>query len=409
MVKVKVISGGVTASSGFKASGVSCGIKGSGRKDLALIFSEVPAIAAVVFTTNKMAAPPVLISKKHVQEGVAQAVVINSGNANSCTGRRGITDAIEMAKITAGELTKKCLGKISPYQILLASTGIIGVPLPMDKLKRGIQNAVASLSYDAHLDAAEAIMTTDSFPKEMAIEFKIGNKTITLGGMTKGAGMIAPNMATTLSVLTSDIRISHSCLKRALRKSVDKSFNMITVDGEMSTNDMVVILANGIAQNQEVVEDSKDALIFQEALDFLTQELAKMVVRDGEGATKFIEIIVRGGKSFEDAKTIAMTVANSNLVKTAFFGEDINWGRIIASIGHSGAEINPHDIDIYLSHHQIVKGSVGLPFNEGEIKEVLKDKEIRVTIDLNLGDSIATVWTTDLSYDYVKINAAYKT
>ncbi len=402
-MKIRAIEGGITAPKGFKAAGVSCGIKAGTKRDLALVCSEVPAKAAAVFTTNKMAAPPILLSRKNVSDGIAQAVLINSGNANACTGKRGLSDATKMSELVAEVLD------VSSENVLVASTGVIGVPLPMEKVERGIKEAKVALDVGGHLEAAEAIMTTDTFPKEFAVEFELGGKVVVLGGMAKGSGMIAPNMATMLGFLSTDLAICRICLKACLVEAVNKSFNMITVDGGTSTNDMVVILANGLAGNEKLVLGEDDLPVFQKALDLVTQKLAKTIVKDGEGITKFLEITVAGAKTFEDAKVAAMTVANSNLVKTAFFGEDANWGRIIAAIGHSGAECDPRKVSIHFNGKKIVEDGMMASFDEDDVLGILKGEEIEVLIELGVGRERATVWTCDLSYDYVRINAAYRT
>lgn len=402
-MKIRAIEGGITAPKGFKAAGVSCGIKAGTKRDLALVCSEVPAKAAVVFTTNKMAAPPILLSRKNVSDGIAQAVLINSGNANACTGKRGLSDATKMSELVAEVLD------VSSENVLVASTGVIGVPLPMEKVERGIKEAKVALDVGGHLEAAEAIMTTDTFPKEFAVEFELGGKVVVLGGMAKGSGMIAPNMATMLGFLSTDLAICRICLKACLVEAVNKSFNMITVDGGTSTNDMVVILANGLAGNEKLVLGEDDLPFFQKALDLVTQELAKMIIKDGEGITKFLDITVAGAKTFEDAKVAAMTVANSNLVKTAFFGEDANWGRIMAAIGYSGAECDPRKVSIHFNGKKIVENGMAASFDEDDVLGILKGEEIEVLIELGVGRERATVWTCDLSYDYVRINAAYRT
>lgn len=399
----KKIPGGITAPQGFKAAGVASGIKESGKKDLALIFSELPTTAAAVFTTNRIPSASILVSKNHLAEGRIHAVVINSGNANACTGELGLEHAIQMAKATANWL------EILPQNVLVASTGIIGVTLPMEKIKGGIAAAIKVLARGGSQDAAQAIMTTDTFFKEMAIQFEVGGQIVKIGGIAKGSGMIAPNMATMLAFLTTDAHISDGCLTDCLRESVNRTFNMITVDGQQSTNDMVAILANGMAGNKEIIFGKKSTFIFQEALNFVCQELAKMIIKDGEGATKFIEITIKGAESVDDAKRIAQAIANSNLVKTAFFGEDANWGRIMAAIGSSGAEFEPSKINLFFGSEMIVANGEGLSYEEARVNQVLKSAEIKVTVDLNTGEAGATVWTTDLSYEYVRINAAYRT
>lgn len=400
---VRHIEGGVTAPKGFLAAGVSCGIKKSGNKDLALIFSTVLARAGALFTSNKVKAAPVLVTKEHLKEGTAQAVVINSGNANSCTGKLGLADASETASIAATSLN------ISASQVLVASTGLIGIPLPMRKIEEGIKRAVTGLNSKGGSDAAKAIMTTDTFPKETAVEFEMGKKRIKIGGMAKGSGMIAPNLATMLSVITTDAVVEAGTLLQAFQETVDMSFNLITVDGDMSTNDTVIIMANGLAENKEINEDGLGREVFTEALKHVTKELAELIIRDGEGATKFITIEVRGARSFEDAREVAMTVGNSNLVKCAFFGADPNWGRIMAAIGNSKVKVKPENIDIYFGDEPMVISGTGGVYCVQTVEEMLKSKEIRVTIDLNLGIEKAVVWTTDLTYDYIRLNAEYKT
>lgn len=399
-VEVKKIDGGVTAPKGFKASGVACHIKQSGRKDMAVILSDKPAAASAVFTTNKVAAAPVLLSRKHVSNGIAQAVVINSGNANACTGNKGYQDAQKMAEIAG-----KAMG-IDPENIVISSTGIIGVPLPMEKVEEGIKMAVQGLSDGKGSDAAEAIMTTDTFQKEYAVAVEMDGREVVVGGMAKGSGMIAPNMATMLAVITTDAHIDSEYLNSLLKTAVDKSFNSITVDGDTSTNDMVIVLANG-ESGVSIEKDNVDA--FQAAIDQVCIELAKLIVRDGEGATKFIEIDVVGASDDSDAKKVAMAIANSNLVKTAFFGQDANWGRIVAAVGYSSANVDQTKVDIFYSDEKLVEDGGVITYDTGIVDQIIKAKDINVKVDLKLGDGKARVWTCDFSYDYVKINAEYHT
>jgi len=394
---------GITTPRGFKAAGISCGIKKKNKKDLALIYSEVPARAAALFTTNQIKAAPLKVSAEHIKDEKAQAIVINSGCANAATGKKGIEDAEEMTKIAAEELG------IERENVLVASTGTIGTFLPMDKITKGIKEAKVKLSEDGGSNVAEAIMTTDTFPKEVAVELELGNKKVIIGGMAKGAGMISPHLATMLSFITTDVVISGELLKKALKSSIDKSFNMITVDGEESTNDMVVILANGLAGNEEINEENEDFRKFTSGLDEVALKLAKMIVKDGEGATKFIEVEVKNALKWEDAKKIASSIANSLLVKTAIFGEDANWGRIMAAIGNSGVEIEEEKIDIYLGNLKLASKGCGIKYSEEEAKKILKEKEIKIIVDLNLGEKNAKVWTCDLTIEYVKINAHYRT
>lgn len=408
---MKEIEGGVTAPRGFKASGISCGIKKKDKNDLALIYSEVTARAAAVFTTNQVKAAPLKVSAKHLMNGKAQAIVINSGCANAATGKRGLENAEEMARITA-----KKLG-IEQEDVLIASTGTIGTFLPVDKIAKGIKEAKGKLNREGSGDAAQAIMTTDTFPKEVAIELKIDGKEVIIGGMAKGAGMISPHLAphtptgqaTMLSFITTDAVISGELLKKALKSSINKSFNMITVDGEESTNDMVVILANGLAGNKEIDKEDEDFNKFSSGLNEVTLKLAKMIVQDGEGATKFIEIEVKNAQELEEAKRIAFSIANSPLVKTAIFGEDVNWGRIMAAVGNCGVKIEEDKIDIYIGNLKLASEGYGVSFSEEEAKKILQEKEIKITVDLNLGEENARVWTCDLTQEYIKINVHYRT
>lgn len=405
---------GVTAPRGFKASGISCGIKKKGKKDLALIYSEIMAMAAAVFTTNQIKAAPLKVSAKHIRDGEVRAIVINSGIANAATGKKGLENAEEMTDITAEGL------RIKKEDVLVASTGTIGTFLPMDKIAKGIKEAKEKLSGEGGSNAAQAIMTTDTFPKERTIELEIDGKKVIIGGMAKGAGMISPHLApldskhltgqaTMLSFITTDVAINNELLKKALRDAMSKSFNMITVDGEESTNDMVVILANGLAGNKEIDKENENFYKFSSGLNGVTLKLATMIVKDGEGATKFIEVEVKNAKDSEDAKKIAFSIANSPLVKTALFGEDANWGRIMAAVGNCGVKIEEERINIYLGDLELVAKGCGVKFNEGEAKNILKEKEIKIVVDLNLGEESARVWTCDLTPDYVRINAHYRT
>jgi len=394
---------GITTPRGFKAAGISCGIKKGDKKDLALIYSEVPARAAALFTTNQIKAAPLKVSAEHIEDENAQAIVINSGCANAATGKKGLEDAEEMTQATA-----QILG-IEKENVLIASTGTIGTFLPMNKIAEGIKEAKGKLSREGGGDASQAIMTTDTFPKEVVVEVDIGGQKVTIGGMAKGAGMIFPHLATMLSFITTDAAISGELLKKALKSSIDRSFNMITVDGEESTNDIVVILANGLAGNEEIDKENEDFKKFSSGLDEITLKLAKMIVKDGEGATKFIEIEIKNALEWEDAKKVAFSIANSLLVKTAIFGEDANWGRIMAAIGNSGVEIEEEKTDIYLGNLKLASKGCGIKYSEEKAKKILKEKEIKITVDLNLGEKSAKVWTCDLTPDYVKINAHYRT
>lgn len=398
--------GGVTAPRGFTAAGVQANVKGKGgtKKDVAIIYSQLPAAAAAVFTLNKVKAAPVLVSQEQLAGGKLQALVVNSGNANACTGDQGLADATTMC-----ELAARALG-IAPSLVAVASTGVIGVNLPMDRIATGIAGAAQQLSSEGNADAAQAIMTTDTFPKEWAVSVELtGGHTVTIGGMAKGSGMIHPNMATMLAFVTTDANIGPAALHQALTEATNKSFNMITVDGDTSTNDACFLMANGQAGNPELVPGTADYQAFCAALDMLMINLAKQITRDGEGATKLVEVQVHGAPTVADARKMARSVAASSLVKAAMFGNDANWGRILCAMGYSGAELDPANVDLWLGNVQVMAQGAGLKFNEEAALRVLKQTEIVVKAHLHQGDASATAWGCDLSYDYVKINADYRT
>ncbi|MBI5215594.1 MAG: bifunctional glutamate N-acetyltransferase/amino-acid acetyltransferase ArgJ [Ignavibacteriae bacterium] len=396
--------GGVTAPQGFQSAGIHCGIK-KAKKDLALIYSSVPANAAAVFTTSKVQAAPILVNKLQMKRSSrCRAIIVNSGNANACTGERGLNDAWEMVNATAHALN------IPEEEILVSSTGVIGQYLPLSRIQFGIPEVVKALSDEGNLAAAEAIMTTDTFSKETALRFELEGKQATIGGMAKGSGMIAPNMATMLGFLTSDVNIHPTLLQKALKQATDRSFNRISVDGDTSTNDMVTILANGLAENDEIVDESDSAYqLFYEALEVVCVKLSKMIVVDGEGATKFVEVQVQGAASEQQAVQAAKAIANSNLVKTAIHGEDANWGRILAAIGYSGIEFTPKDVEIFFGDVPILRQNYVINFSEQAAKKILMQKEIIITVDLHQGNESASFWTCDLSKEYVAINANYRT
>ena len=400
---MKKINGTITAPKGFKAAGVKAGIKKSGKEDVAIIYSTSPAAAAGVFTQNTMAAAPVIVSRQVSELGRASAIVVNSGCANACTGRQGLADAQEMAGLTARLL------EIEADEVFVASTGIIGVTLPMDKLAAGIKKAVSELSEEGGNKASQAILTTDTFSKACAYEFLLGGVPVRIAGIAKGSGMIHPNMATMLSFITTDAAIAAPLLKQALTDAVNVSFNMVSVDGDTSTNDMVAVLANGAGGNPLIDQTGTDYKTFADALRQVCTELAKLVARDGEGASKFLEITVRGAANFADAKQAAMTVAKSPLVKTAFFGQDPNWGRIICAIGYSGAQALPEKTTMAIGNIAIVEQGMGISYDEQALKAVMAEHDITVTVDLGVGSAEATVWSCDFSYEYVKINGEYHT
>lgn len=404
-MSVKIVEGGVCAAEGFLAAGLYAGIKKNLLgKDLGLIFSEIPATAAGVFTTNKIKAACVTVSKEHLANKKAQAVIVNSGNANCCTGKEGLLDAEQMAAVAA-----RMLG-IKPADVLVASTGVIGKPLPMGKIINNVPQLVKRLSTKNNKDAAQAIMTTDTVKKEFAVRFKLDKNTITVGGMAKGSGMIHPNMATMLAFITTDAAISAAALKAALLESVEKSFNSISIDGDMSTNDMVLVLANAAAGNKPITPLTKTAFEkFSAALSKVTEALAKMIVKDGEGATKFIEVFVKGAKTQADAKLAARAVCNSPLVKTAIYGQDANWGRVAAAAGASKAEVCLEKISICFGRAKVLNSGKPVVFDENVLKKILSKKEIKITVDLGLGDASAKMWTCDFSEEYIRINARYRT
>lgn len=400
---IKKDNQGVTYAKGFKAAGVRAGIKKSGNLDVAVIYTEAPAAIAGTFTQNKVAAAPVYVSKETVATKTAHAIVANAGCANACTGQQGMIDAYKTREIAAKELG------IQPDDVIVGSTGVIGVTLPMDKLEQGIKKAAANLSETGSIDAANAIITTDTHSKSMTIKFDAAGTEIHMGAIAKGSGMIRPNMATMLCYITTDIAIEQSLLQKALSSCVEKSFNMISVDGDMSTNDTVVILANGLAGNVKITEENSDYEIFRSNLMALCIELAKEIAADGEGASKFLTINIKGAKSFADAKTVGMAVANSPLVKTAFFGEDPNWGRVICAVGYSGADMIPEKTVVKFGGITIFDCGVGASYDNEALTKVMRQKDIDIDIELNMGNADATVWTCDLSYEYVKINGEYHT
>ncbi len=389
---------------GFRFSAVEAAIKKPGRLDLALIFSDYPAQVAAVYTTNKVQAAPVLISRERSKNGSCRALLVNSGNANACTGEQGMADALE-----CGRRTAEALG-LSDEELLIASTGVIGQPLPMERFKKGIQPLVDGLDHGTLDDVARAIMTTDTFEKIERRSGEAGGKPYSIWGIAKGAGMIHPNMATMLSFLVTDAEVDGAFLKSAFTAAVDGSFNAITVDNDTSTNDTAVIFANGAAQNPAIKAGTPEGAAFTALLHDVLLSLAKLIVKDGEGATKFVEIRVKGAANQADAKKAALAVANSMLVKTAFFGQDANWGRIIAAIGYSGADVQQEKVEIRFDDVVMATGGV---FAGGDAEaagtRVLQQKEFRVTIDLKLDAGEAVVFTSDLSYDYVRINADYRT
>jgi glutamate N-acetyltransferase / amino-acid N-acetyltransferase len=394
--------GGITAPVGYRAAGLLCGIRKQ-KKDLALLTSDRPAVTAAVFTQNAVKAAPLLVTMAQLKTGgLCSAILVNSGNANACTGQRGLDDAWAMVRRTA-----ECLG-VPENQVLVSSTGVIGQYLPMDKIVDGIGHIVPQRDREGHRDAAEAIMTTDTRAKEVAVRLRVGRGTVTIGGMAKGSGMIAPNMATMLGFLTTDAAIDGDLLEETFQRANQRSFNRITVDGDMSTNDMAVILANGCAGNEPIERDSPEHEDFSAALEYVMTTLAKMIARDGEGATKLIEVSITGAHSPEEALLAARAVAGSNLVKTAIHGADANWGRILAALGYSGVDLKGEEVEIAFNGVPILGKGYRILLNEERAKEALMKETVVLSVNLNGGTFSEKFWTCDLTKEYVHINASYR-
>lgn len=406
---MNVIKGGVTSPKGFKAASAMAGIKYQDRKDMAMIYSEVPCKAAGTFTTNVVKAAPVKWDKAVVEDSeFAQAVVINAGIANACTGTEGYEYCVDTAK-AASEILN------IPYKsVCVASTGVIGKQLPMDKIVGGVKMLAPKLSdtYEAGHEAAEAIMTTDTMPKEVAVTFEVDGVTVTVGGMCKGSGMIHPNMCTMLGFVMTDAAISKELLTEALKEDVQDTYNMVSVDGDTSTNDTVLLFANGMAGNAEINKKDENYKKFKEALHYVNEELAKMIAGDGEGATALFEVKVIGAESKEQAVMLSKSVVTSSLTKAAIYGHDANWGRILCAMGYSGAEFEPEKVDLFFESAagklQIIENGVALDYSEEEATKILSEDKVTAIADVKMGDVTATAWGCDLTYDYVKINADYR-
>ena len=406
---MEIITGGVTAAKGFMAAGVEAGIKYQNRKDMAMVYSKTPCRAAGVFTTNVVKAAPVLWDKEVVEsEWEAQAIVVNSGIANACTGKLGYEYCRETAGAAADAL------EISPQSVLICSTGVIGMQLPMEKMTEGVRMLAKAIKpgEEAGTDAAKAIMTTDTRNKQVAVKVTIGGKEVTIGGMCKGSGMIHPNMCTMLAFVTTDVNISKKLLQEALSADVQDTFNMVSVDGDTSTNDTLLVLANGQAGNPEITEKGADYDTFVEALHYVNETLAKKIAGDGEGATALFEVKVIHADNKEDAKTLAKSVITSSLTKAALFGHDANWGRILCALGYSGAKFDPEEIELYLESSAgkilIFKDGMAADYSEEEATRILSCSEVTALVDMKMGEAEATAWGCDLTYDYVKINADYR-
>ena len=410
---MKIIKDGtITNVKGIKAAGISAQLKKSGKKDLALIYSEKKAVSAAVFTKNLVKAAPIILNMENIKNGNTQAIIVNSGNANSCTGETGLENAKKMTEFAANELGLK------KEEILVQSTGIIGVQLDMEKIETGISKICKEISKDGGNDAAAAIMTTDTFTKQICAEIEIDGKTVIVAGMAKGSGMIHPNMATMLAFTVTDVNIEKSLLQKIFSEITDSTFNMISVDGDTSTNDMACVIANGASENKKIVDENSEGYSkFKEALYFVNQELAKLIAKDGEGATKLIEVTVTGAKSKKDAQKVAKSVITSSLFKAAVFGEDPNWGRILCAVGYSEAQLIVDKVNIFLGNDinalqkgvQVAKNGMGIEFDNEKAVKILKNEKVEILIELNDGEFSSTAWGCDLSYDYVKINAEYHT
>jgi glutamate N-acetyltransferase/amino-acid N-acetyltransferase len=396
------IMGGVCAPRGFLAAGVACGIKEDGLPDLALVYSEVPAVAAGVFTTNEMKAAPVLLSMQRVAGGSAQALIVSSGNANAMTGEQGLIDAITMAVAAEKVLN------IDEGQALVASTGPIGEYLPMDKVLIGIEQVASEMSTGGNTDAAKAIVTTDTYPKELAVEMEIGGRVVRLGAMAKGAGMIHPHMATVIVVITTDLALDKETMQQWLGQAVEWSFNRISVDGDQSTNDTVIMLANGTAFPQGHTLSDEEATLFFRSLCWLTGNLAMALVKDGEGASKLLRVVVNGARGDDEAVRVARAIANSNLVKCSISGARSDWGRIAAAAGSAGVRMEAEKVEIFLGDHKLASGGAPVEFDEAGLSEMLSREEVEITMNLGLGEGSAYFLTCDLTPDYVTFNAGEK-
>ena len=404
---MKLIEGGVCAAKGFTANGIHCGIrKNRTKRDLALIYSEKKAAAAAVYTTNLVKGAPLIVTKEHLSDGTAQAIICNSGNANTCNAN-GIQIAQEMSQLLGQALA------ISPEDVVVASTGVIGQPMEITPIAAGIPSLIAGLTESGSDRAAEGIMTTDTVKKEVAVEFTLGGKTCRIGGIAKGSGMIHPNMATMLVFITTDAAISPRLLQKALSSDIAETFNMVSVDGDTFTNDMVTVLANGMAGNPEITQENEDFNLFMKALNTVTVHLCRCIAGDGEGATKLLECQVTGANNSDTAKKVAKSVICSSLLKAAMFGADANWGRVLCAIGYSGAQVDVNKIDVAFQSKAgtiaVCKNGAGLAFSEELAKTILLEKEITILVELNSGDAGSTAWGCDLTYDYVKINGDYRT
>ena len=401
-IGIKTLSGGAAAAGGFVAAGVACGVRGSGGRDLGLLFSELPCETAAVFTRNALKGAPLVVTRGAVESGGVRAVVANSGIANAATGQGGIEDAYAMQMIAAETLD------IGAGEVAVSSTGVIGVRLPMDRISAGIRAAAGEL-VEGGSGFAESIMTTDTRVKEAVARVEIGGRTVTVGGTAKGSGMIHPNMGTMLAFLATDAAVEKDCLHETLGRVTNRTFNRVSVDGDTSPSDMALLMANGAASNEPLTVDSEDYPIFAEAVESVARALAKEIARDGEGATRLVEVIVGGAAGEEEATALAKSVVGSNLVKAAVFGEDANWGRVITAMGYSGVDFDPAGVDLWFGPLKVFSGGEPVPHEEAEANATLAGDEVKITARLSEGDASATAWGCDLSYEYVRINGSYRT
>jgi glutamate N-acetyltransferase / amino-acid N-acetyltransferase len=400
--RIKSLPLGVTAASGFVAAGVACGVRDAGRRDLGLLFSELPCETAAVFTRNAVKGAPLVVTREAVEKGGVRAVIANSGNANAATGQRGIEDARAMQALGAESLG------IKAGEVAVASTGVIGIHLPMDRISSGISAASSELGAGGE-GFAESILTTDTRPKESVARVEIGGRTVTIGGTAKGSGMIHPNMGTMLVFLTTDAAVEGSCLQHTLSRVTDRTFNRVTVDGDTSPSDMALLMANGAAGNELLTLDSPDYPIFAEAVEGVARTLSREIARDGEGATRLVEIAVEDAASEESAAALAKSIMGSNLVKAAVFGEDANWGRVLTAMGYSGVTFDPDGVELWFGPIKVFSGGEPGPHEEAQANATLAADEVKITVRLSEGDASATAWGCDLSYEYVRINGSYRT
>ncbi len=401
-IGIKILSGGAAAAAGFLAGGVVCGVRDSSARDLGLLFSELPCEVAAVFTGNAVKGAPLRATREALEAGGVRAVVVNSGNANAATGERGLRDAYQMQALAAGALG------VSAHQVAVASTGVIGVHLPMDRIASGVEAVSGALDADG-TGFAEAILTTDTRTKEAAVGVEIGGRTVTVGGTAKGSGMIHPNMGTMLAFLTTDAAVERYCLQETLGLATERTFNRVTVDGDTSPSDMALLMANGAAGNEPLTTDSPDYPAFAAAVEGVARELAKEIARDGEGATRLVEVVVEGAKDEVSAAALAKSVVGSNLVKAAVFGEDANWGRVLTAMGYSGVAFDVDRVDLWFGPVRVFAGGEPAEHEEAEANAALSGERVRITARLGEGEASATAWGCDLSYEYVRINGSYRT